>query len=92
MLTDEKIETIVKAIQKFGVDHQYIQAGEELGELLTKLSQFKRGRVTREDVMEEMADVTIVLDCFKVLLSITNEDLEKKINSQYQKFKGQVDE
>lgn len=51
-----------KASETFGEDMQYTIFTEELGELLTALSQYKRGRNSLLDVIEEVADLRVVTE------------------------------
>jgi NTP pyrophosphatase (non-canonical NTP hydrolase) len=91
MLTNEKIELIIKAIKLYGVDGQYIQMAEETGEMLTAISQFRRGRVQKQEVIEEFADVLLMMDCFKVLLSISDKELDDMVELKYKKFESQIE-
>lgn len=48
------------AIRTFGVDGQVDMLHEEVGELLSALNKFKRGRVSASEVVTEIADVMIM--------------------------------
>lgn len=85
-------DVVQKAIQIYGEAQQYIQTSEEVGELLTKLSQYRRGRVGKEDVVEELADVIIMFDCLKEMLYISDFELTDMIEKKYKKFERQVNE
>jgi NTP pyrophosphatase (non-canonical NTP hydrolase) len=50
------------AIAKWGVGAQKNMAYEEIGELLTALARDDRGRVTTEELLTELADVTIMCE------------------------------
>lgn len=50
-----------KALAKWGLDFQMGCATEEMGELITAINQYKRGRLTEEQVIEEIADVIIMM-------------------------------
>lgn len=51
-----------KAVNAWGVDSQAMIVAEECCELVTALSQFLRGRVATMAVVEEIADVQIMLE------------------------------
>lgn len=53
-------ELATKARQVFGDEAQDRMLTEEAGELCAAVAQFGRGRVTREQIKEEAADVIIV--------------------------------
>lgn len=53
--------TLRQAIATWGVEAQTVMAIEEFGELLTALARFRRGRVARDNVAEEIADAGIML-------------------------------
>jgi len=48
-------------LEKWGVDAQYDQAVEECAELITALKHFRRGKISGEKVIEELADVHLML-------------------------------
>lgn len=49
------------AIERWGVEGQYDQAIEECAELIAVLHHYKRGKATRQAVVDEIADVTLML-------------------------------
>lgn len=52
---------LTDAIEIYGKDDQIWMAIEEMSELSNALAKYRRGRVTREDVCEEIADVAIMM-------------------------------
>lgn len=67
-----------EAITKWGVQAQTDMAFEELGELITALAQDKRGRVTKEELLTELADVTIMCEQMAYILGF--EEFEKELD------------
>lgn len=62
-LTQEREAAILEsAIKKFGPRNQVIVAIEELSELQKELTKWLRGKGNYEGLMEEMADVSIMLN------------------------------
>ncbi len=56
------IEEIYQAtIAKWGEDAQYDQAVEECAELITALKHYRRGKIDKQALVEELADVTLML-------------------------------
>lgn len=60
-----KDETGRHAVEWYGSQNQDFIAMEEMGELITALSHFKRGRIPSEAVCEEIADVLVALESLK---------------------------
>lgn len=53
----------VRAASQFGLEDRLLLLQEEMGELGVAISHFRRGRCGAwQEVMEELADVVIVLD------------------------------
>ena len=71
----EEIEFIADI---FGFEKQSQQAMEELAELIQALSKYNRGKENAlENVIEEIADVEIMIEQLKYLLNIKEEQVEK---------------
>lgn len=51
-----------EAVKQWGSDFQIGMVAEEVGEMLSALSKFKRGRIRPMELASEVADVRIVLD------------------------------
>jgi NTP pyrophosphatase (non-canonical NTP hydrolase) len=64
-------ETYERAIDHWGEDAQLNMGVEEASELITALSRFLRGRTDEADVVEEVADVSIMVE---QLAMIVGED------------------
>ncbi len=48
-------------LAKWGEDAQYDQAVEECAELIAALKHFRRGKVDQQAVIDELADVSLML-------------------------------
>ena len=59
ILTDNPFR---EAVKQWGVDSQMAMVAEEVGEMLSALSKFKRGRIKPMELASEIADVRIMLD------------------------------
>jgi len=78
MEKNERLALYDAAITKWGVGAQKNMAYEEIGELLTALARDDRGRVTTEELLTELADVTIMCEQMAYILGF--EDYEKEID------------
>ena len=50
-----------KTIDTWGEEAQYDQMIEECAELIAALKHFKRGKIESQDVINELADVTLMV-------------------------------
>lgn len=66
-----------KAIETFGTTNQTIVAIEELSELQKELTKTLRGEMNFDHVVEEIADVEIMLDQLKMMFNINELDLHR---------------
>ena len=55
-------ELYQQAIEQFGVMEQVFQTEEELTELLTEMKRYASGNVDDEDIIDELADVHIMVE------------------------------
>ena len=76
MSKEERIKLYEAAISKWGVEAQRNMAFEEIGELLTALARDRRGRATPEEIITELADVTIMCEQLATVLGFDLYKLE----------------
>ena len=77
---------IEAAIAKQGEENQMRQTQEELAELIVAINKYERAikenihplyiNAARKNIIEEMADVLIMLDAVKKILDIQDEEIE----------------
>ena len=70
-------------IDKFGARNQMLKSVEELSELLQvlcKIMSADDGGVTKDKVIEEIADVEIMLNQIKIILDISEGEIESMKN------------
>lgn len=58
----DKIEIYERAIMLWGIQAQKLMVFEEVGELLSALAKSDRGRSSKEDIITELADVSIMVE------------------------------
>jgi len=79
-----------EAVDKFGKKHQLLVAVEEMAEAIAKISQFvNRGRDVEEEMIEELADVSIMVEQMKVIYGMR---LTTAIGKKLNKLKGHIDD
>lgn len=88
---EEKEEKIVlkELVEKFG-DKQVVVAIEELSELQKELCKHLRGKTIIENIIEEMADVYIMLSQMQMLFKIDNLEIEELIKEKIERTKERL--
>ncbi len=77
----EAAELLDGAMQKWGVESQLDMAIEECSELIVAIQHKRRNRVKWDSVIEELADVSLVVDQLKTLAPTAFEEMrQKKMN------------
>lgn len=56
-----------KTINVYGKEAQMYKLTEECGEYITALNQFKDGRITISDLIEELVDIDVLIDQMKII-------------------------
>jgi len=67
-LTVDDKKTLERALDCWGEEAQIGMAYEELGELITALNHFKRGRIGEYELASEVADVLIMVNQLSILV------------------------
>lgn len=75
-ISDKKIEKIV---EHFGIRNQKTKAVEELSELTLAVMHDINGKTNRENVVEEVADVYIMLKQLEEIYHIQPVELQKQV-------------
>ena len=92
----EVTDTYKQAIETYGVRAQKLMAIEEMSELTKEICKDFRGKLDREHLIEEMADVLIMLDQMLLLYKSRGEEVGlmriKKVERLKERLKKQNDE
>ena len=70
-------QNIKRIAKHYGFHHQVIKTVEECGEFIVALSKLTNGEGNRADVLEEMADVLVMLEQMQYFLNIDSALLHK---------------
>ncbi|CAM2952075.1 hypothetical protein HAHI6034_05625 [Hathewaya histolytica] len=70
---DKNKEIYTKAIERYGLNAQIDMVFEEMSELQKELCKFKRGKKTVDNIAEEIADVTIMLEQMQLAFDIKDK-------------------
>lgn len=69
----------IKAVQKFGREHQIDKCIEECAELMNELIKQRDKRTTTENVIDEIADVDIMIGQMKYIFGVERCEARKKV-------------
>lgn len=70
---------IERALEHYGKENQLLQFYEELNELGAAVNHYKRGKITREELIHEIGDVHVMFDYIKLIFGITDIEVDKAI-------------
>lgn len=89
-------ELYKKAIEKWGKESQIRQLFEEMSELTVAICHFERGRNFADqgmlEIVEEIADVEIMLEQMKQLYNLSEELIEAKKVKKLSKLKKMLED
>lgn len=88
-------DVLEKAIKKYGVEKQLFVCMEEPAELIQAISKVERypeDSTRMQDLIEEMADVTICLEYLKLIYNIRQEELDEWINRKVKRISKKIKE
>ena len=91
MKRKEIIDTYKQAIETYGVRAQKLMAIEEMSELTKEICKDFRGKLDREHLIEEMADVTITIDQLIMMYKITFEEIQKVRERKFERLKERLE-
>lgn len=91
LLIDDKDtkDTFAKAIRVWGEESQTQMAIGEIGEFLTTFGRLAQKRCTKEDVIDEIADVIIMMT--QMALINGEEAVKERIRVKIAKIKGRLE-
>ena len=95
MLDDPKYSeevTLRKVINKFGKEAQCRQVMEECAELIQAVNKNLRSAGAKENLIEEMADVGIMLDQLRIMFEIKDTEINKIRYEKMKQIKRMVEE
>lgn len=79
------LDAIYRAtLEKWGEDGQYDQAVEECAELITVLKHFRRGKADAAAVINELADVTLMVGQLSYMFG--EAEVQKAIGAKLEKL------
>ena len=89
MTDTEKVLLYTDALDTWGIEAQVTMVMEETGEMLSALAKARRGRVTKEEIITELVDVSIMMEQMAVLFG--KEQFEKEKERKLQRLKERLE-
>ena len=88
----EEIEIMRAAIRKNGKAMQTVVAIEEMSELQKELSKFIRGKGNRDNLIEEVADVLVMITQIQLMYHIPDDEVEKVMHFKLNRLKERMEQ
>ena len=85
----EQLRKLSAIVEIYGADHQQDKAIEECSELIQAICKYKESLDHVENIVDEIADVEIMLNQLKIIFECTGEvedRIEFKINRQLERI------
>lgn len=84
------LEILKKAISTYGKEAQLDMCIEEMSELTKEICKHKRGFDNKNEIIEEIADVYIMLEQMKMIFRISEEQINKQIDFKIERLEGRL--
>ena len=88
-MNDNLKAILQNAIDTYGKDAQLWMVIEEMSELAKEICKYQRGRDNREQIADEVADVTIMLEQVKMMFGISDA-VERRIVAKVARLKRRI--
>lgn len=83
-------DILVKAIDQFGNQNQISKAIEEMSELISELARYQNNKGMNVNLIEEIADVSIMVDQLKLIFGSELVDCQRAV--KLRRLKGILDD
>ena len=88
----EEIEIMRSAIRKNGKAMQTVVAIEEMSELQKELTKFIRGKGNRDNLIEEVADVLVMITQIQLMYHIPDDQVERIMHLKLNRLKERMEQ
>lgn len=89
MNENERLELYKRALNDWGVGPQVMMVMEETGEMLNAIGKYDRGRVNKDEVITELADVCIIMEQMATFFGW--EEFKKEKERKLERLKERLD-
>lgn len=84
------MNVLQNAIDTYGTDNQLMVAVEELSELQKEICKAFRGQFNEQNLIEEIADVLIMIEQVKMIYGIRDKDVDVEIGVKLSRLHGRL--
>lgn len=91
MTYEERRPIYEAAIACYGMDSQIWMAVEEMSELTKELAKIRRGSTTISNLVDEIADVTILMEQLRIMFGV-NELVNHRMEYKTRRLEQQIAE
>lgn len=92
MNKEKQNQLFKRAWDKWGIDAQIRMVVEETSELNKELMKFYRNGNNRENIIEEIVDVMIMLDQMVLFFNVEEEEIQAQINYKLQRLETKLNQ
>lgn len=85
-----RTEPLFEAVKTFGTLPQIVMFMEEAAELTQALSKNIRGKDNRSDIIEEMADVLIMVEQIKIIFEVDEKEIQDIIEVKLKRIEERI--
>ena len=85
MILNSFDKNVKMLLESKSVFENKVRIVEELGELSHEILKDTRGKLNRENLLEEFADVIIELHMLKEIYNISENEIDKAVNNKMEK-------
>lgn len=87
---EERREVYLAAIDHYGTENQIRKAIEEMAELTKEICKlYPGGGTTRDRMVDEIADVTIMMEQLRILFNV-NSDVQERIDFKVSRLADRI--
>lgn len=86
----EMMTVFEKAIETYGKDLQKQVAIEEMAELTKEICKDFRGKGNREHILEEIVDVSIMLEQLQIMYGISSSEMLRAVVSKVKRLEERL--
>lgn len=90
MLNELQKSVIENALEKWGSMSELVVTIEELSELQKEVTKQIRNEGKMENLVEEMADVYIVMEYLNMIFAITDDDINKEVEKKLNRLENRL--
>ena len=84
-------EVLKKAIETYGKENQSMMLFEEMAELQKEVCKSLRGNNNHDEIVEEIADVLIMIEQLKIMHDVKYRELNEMFNFKINRLKERLD-